>query len=207
MRSLLSSAFLSWWAVTGSSTATPRAIMGVITMKMMSSTSTTSTSGVTLISARTPPLAWRFETRCRLRGGSPGAGGLGGSGLTRCSGVALEDRVDELGGRLVDVDRDVVELGREVVEEPHRHDGDAEAHGRRDERLGDAGRDGADAAAALGRVGELLEGGDDAADGAEEAHEGRRRRHGREHGQAAPQARELALLHALHRAVDGLGDV
>jgi hypothetical protein len=37
---------------------------------------------VTLISALTPPLAWRFETRCRRRGGSQGAGGLWGSGLT-----------------------------------------------------------------------------------------------------------------------------
>src|SRR5258708_6851946 len=122
----------------GSSTATPRAIMGVMTMKMMRSTSTTSTSGVTLISARTAPLAWRFETRRRGRGGSPGCGGRGGSGLTSSgsrSGVALEDRVDELGRRLVDVDRDVVEAGREIVVEPDGQDRDAEAHGRRDERL------------------------------------------------------------------------
>src|SRR5579863_2216723 len=111
MRSLLSSFFLSWWDVTGSSTATPRAIMGVMTMKMISSTRTTSTSGVTLISARTPPLAWRFETRRRRGGCSPLAVGRGGRGLTiEGSGrMALEDRVDELGRRLVDVDRDVVE--------------------------------------------------------------------------------------------------
>ena len=38
-------------------------------------------------------------------------------------------------------------------------------------------------------------------------HERRRRRHRRQHGEAAAQAGELALLHALHRAVDGLGDV
>src|SRR5579863_2163210 len=108
MRSLLSSFFLSWWDVTGSSTATPRAIMGVMTMKMMSSTSTTSTSGVTLISARTPPLTCRREARRRGRGGSPGFGGRGGRGRTMVlGGVALEDAVHELGGGLVDVDRDV----------------------------------------------------------------------------------------------------
>src|SRR5260221_13157521 len=129
--------------------------MGVMTMKMISSTSTTSTSGVTLISARTPPLAWRFETRRRRGGVSPASFGCpvgrGGRGLTLdgSGGVALEDRVDELGRRLVDVDRDVVEPRREVVVEPDGQDRDAQADGRRDERLGDAGGDRADAAAAL----------------------------------------------------------
>ena len=87
-------------------------------------------------------------------------------------GVALEDAVDQLGRRLVDVDRDVVQLGREVVVEPDRQDRDAQADGRRDEGLGDAAEDRADAAAALRGVGELLEGRDDAADGAEEATNG-----------------------------------
>src|SRR3954464_13626651 len=40
----------------GSSTLLPRWSIGVTTMKMMSSTSTTSTSGVMLMSERTPPL-------------------------------------------------------------------------------------------------------------------------------------------------------
>src|SRR5258708_36698747 len=107
-------------ALWGSLAARPCGMMGVMTMKMMRSTSTTSTSGVTLISARTPPLAWRFETRRRRGGVSPACFGCpvgrGGKGLTLdgSGGVALEDRVDELGRGLVDVDGDVVEPRREV---------------------------------------------------------------------------------------------
>src|SRR5262249_56502628 len=59
----------SWWLVNGRSTLTPRTIMGVTTMKMMSSTRVTSTSGVTLISARTCPLGEIGRASCRERGG------------------------------------------------------------------------------------------------------------------------------------------
>src|SRR5882724_10751482 len=41
----------------GTSASNPLGVSGVITMKMMSSTSSTSTSGVTLISDRAPPEA------------------------------------------------------------------------------------------------------------------------------------------------------
>jgi hypothetical protein len=40
------------WFAAGSETSIPRLIMGAVTMKTRSSTSTTSTSGVTLISPR-----------------------------------------------------------------------------------------------------------------------------------------------------------
>jgi hypothetical protein len=47
-----SCSWLSGWAVVrGRSTGTPEVIIGAATMKMMSSTSITSTKGVTLISA------------------------------------------------------------------------------------------------------------------------------------------------------------
>ena len=197
IRSLLSSFLRSWWAVIGRSTLTPRTIIGVITMKMISSTSTTSTSGVTLISARTCPLGWRFRW-------PPARGPRGQVVITR-SRVPAQDRVDQLGRGLVDVDGDVVEARGEVVVEPDRDDRDAEADGGGHQRLGDAGRHGADAAAALGRIGQLLERGDDAADGAEQADERRRRRDRRQHRHAAAQAGELALLAALHGAVDDLG--
>src|SRR5690242_3649539 len=48
------SCFFSLFDAIGSCTSTPRESMGVTTMKMISRTSTTSTSGVTLISAITP---------------------------------------------------------------------------------------------------------------------------------------------------------
>ena len=45
-----SSGSICGWLATGSETSMPRLIMGAVTMKTRSSTSTTSTSGVTLIS-------------------------------------------------------------------------------------------------------------------------------------------------------------
>ena len=45
------SLFSGWALVFGRSTDTPEVISGAVTMKMISSTSMTSTSGVTLISA------------------------------------------------------------------------------------------------------------------------------------------------------------
>src|SRR3954469_12111520 len=166
IRSLLSSFLRSWWLVIGRSTLTPRTIIGVMTMKMISSTSTTSTSGATLISARTRPLGCGLETMRRPRDGC-------GEKLVialPCSRRApLENGVDQLRRRLVDVDGHVVQLGGEVVVEPHRDDGDAQADCGGHQRLGDAGGHRADAAAPLGGVGQLLERGDDAADGAEQA--------------------------------------
>ena len=46
----LSSCAICGWLATGSETSIPRLIIGAVTMKTSSSTSTTSTSGVTLIS-------------------------------------------------------------------------------------------------------------------------------------------------------------
>ena len=54
------SGIFSGWLVSGSATSIPFCSIGVTTMKMMSSTRQTSTSGVTLISLRTPLTGSRF---------------------------------------------------------------------------------------------------------------------------------------------------
>ncbi len=107
MRSLLSSFLRSWWLVIGSSTLTPRTIIGVTTMKMMSSTSVTSTRGVTLISARTRPLGWRLTARWAAASRRPRV--VVRQAPSHCAPAM--DGVDQLGGGLVNVDGQVVEPG------------------------------------------------------------------------------------------------
>src|SRR6185503_13130522 len=90
--------------------------IGVITMKMISNTSTTSTRGVTLMSFLGP-----------------------GSCLGPCMTLLrTREEVDDLGLDRVDVGVQLVDAPVEVVVHPHRRDGDDEAEGRHDERLGDA---------------------------------------------------------------------
>src|SRR5947207_800889 len=148
---------------------------GVTTMKMMSSTRTTSTSGVMLMSFLTPlepPTAIPMAL-CQSSRGELGAPVL----LARRHRTAADvfllqlggDDVEQLVRRLRDVDGAGVDPAGEVVEHHDRRDGDEEAEGRRDEGLGDTGRDGAEAAGAGGR--HRLERVDDAHDGAEEADE------------------------------------
>src|SRR5579859_6788862 len=152
--------------------------MGVTTMKMISSTSTTSTSGVTLISERTPP-APTYPTR-RLwilwprRFFFVGAADVV-EGAAMLLGVAplAQHVADQLRRHVVHVDDERLDGVGEVVERHDRRDGDGEADGGGEERLGDAGRDAAQAA--LARRRHRAEGVDDADDGAEEADERRRR--------------------------------
>ena len=54
-----SSCGICGWSATGSDTSMPRLIIGAVTMNTSSSTSTTSTSGVTLISPSIAPLPRR----------------------------------------------------------------------------------------------------------------------------------------------------
>src|SRR5512141_1932964 len=163
----------------GSCTGLPRWSSGVITMKMMSSTRTTSTSGVTLMSLLTPLLPMSIDT---IR--SPSPRGLlaahGGLGLT-----FLEEVVDELVGGVVDVDLHVLDAVRQIVEHHDGRDRHEEAEGGRDERFRDAGRHGAETARAGSR--HRLEGRDDAGDGSEQPDEGRRRSDGGEGAQAATE--------------------
>src|SRR5262245_26511222 len=94
---VLSSGFFGGSEAFGSTTGGPFWSIGVTTMKMMSSTSTTSTRGVTLMSERTL------------------------STLTLCMQrfVLLQEEVHELGRRVRHLDLEPLEPGREVVE---RHD-------------------------------------------------------------------------------------
>src|SRR6476659_1688234 len=91
-----SSGFLAGLFVCGSCTACPFWSMGVTTMKMIRSTSTTSTRGVTLMSDLTLPLLSSI--------GRP---------------VLLQEEVDELGGRVGHLDLEPLQTVGEIVE---RHD-------------------------------------------------------------------------------------
>src|SRR5688500_9343325 len=117
------------------------------------------------------------------------------------SAYAADQVVYELLRHVLNLGRQVVDLGREVVVQPHRRDGDHEAEGRRDERLGDAGRDRAEARRAGRRHG--AEGVDDAHRRAEQADERGRRADRREEREAALELRDhhdhLALDRALGR--------
>src|SRR5262245_50748578 len=123
---------------------------------MMSSTSMTSTSGVTLMSDLTPPLAPPTSiamaiTPLRSRPGACGVG-LGARHVLlatpqvprlqpRASSGLLNKVVHQLRRRVVHLDVEVLETAGEVVVHPHRRDGHDEAERRLDERLGNTGRD------------------------------------------------------------------
>src|ERR1041385_2436968 len=149
----------------------PAAMSGVTIMKMIRSTSITSIIGVTLMSdltAVTPPeLPVDMATAGhRLLG----LEFLGEDRPTELAPDALDEVVDELFRGIGHLDRQVLDLGGEVVVEPHRRDGHQEAERRGDQRLGDTAGDPreADRGAAGAHRGERLH---DAHRGAQEAHE------------------------------------
>src|SRR5262249_36113931 len=110
----------------GRSTETPCCRMGAVTMKMMSSTSMTSTSGVTLMSEiESPPP------------GPPKA-------MLLLQEVPLRD-VQELGAERVHLRRQHANLSGETVVHDHGRDGRGQADGSGHEGLRDTGRDGLDA--------------------------------------------------------------
>src|SRR5438093_11281273 len=94
----LSSPCSRGFVVFGRLTSGPLCICGAMTMKMISSTSTTSTSGVTLMAD------WIL----------PGLTGRMGRSLDRFRHLAQE--VHEVGRSLVHLDLELVEVGRELVE-------------------------------------------------------------------------------------------
>src|SRR5580658_6267047 len=95
--------------------------IGVTIIMMMSSTSMTSTSGVTLISDLTPPLApprsiaISYISRSWLQKLPDSLGGL------------PDEEIDELGRRVVHLDVEVLDTTGEVVVEPHRRNRDHQA--------------------------------------------------------------------------------
>src|SRR5512142_3497179 len=112
-------------------------------MKMMSRTRVTSTRGVTLIpvisSWSSLKLAAMAGLLGRVRGGERGPVGAAraGDGLGAHL-VLLQVRGQGVGERLGAGHRGL-EPAVEVVEGDHRRDGDEDADGGRDERLGEAG--------------------------------------------------------------------
>src|SRR5687768_3176410 len=106
-------------------------------MKMISSTSITSTSGITLISARV------LETR-RLRPRGPPPDGIGST-----FGIASRLLREVPFGDIQKLEREVIQVGRvslylrrEVVIGHHRGNGGKQPRRRRNERVRDAGTDG-----------------------------------------------------------------
>src|SRR5690242_13447033 len=100
-------------------------------MKMISSTSTTSTSGVTLMDAcilAPSPSRIRILLRVHRHLGDP-------IDLRR-----LEESVHELGCSPIHLDVEIFNPAREVVERSDGRDRDEDAQRRRDQRLGDAAR-------------------------------------------------------------------
>src|SRR5678810_1085483 len=112
---------------------------GVTIMKMIRSTSITSIIGVTLMSDLTdvtppPELPVDMATAGhRLLG----LEFLGEDRPAELAPDALDEVVDELLRRVGHLDRQVLDLGGEVVVRPHRRDGDHEAQGGGDQGLSD----------------------------------------------------------------------
>src|SRR5512139_1143699 len=102
---LFSSGFLGGSSVIGSFTAAPFWSMGVTTMKMISSTSTTSTRGVTLMSDRTLP----------------------DLGISTRHSLLLQEEVHDFRGGVGHLDLEPLVEAGEVVERHHRGNGHQQA--------------------------------------------------------------------------------
>src|SRR6266545_5071058 len=174
----------------------PLAIRGVTIMKMMSSTSITSMRGVTLMSALTAARALVADRATGLRR------------LLRLEFLredrpaelrpdALDQVIDQLLRRVRHLDGEEVDLGREVVVQPHGRNGDDETEGRGDERFGDTGGHRGERAAPA-RGGHPGEGVHDAHHRTEQPDERRGRARGRQDAEAALQLRSDDQDLALH---------
>src|ERR1700677_1144814 len=153
--------------VLGTATSIPDCSTGAVIMKMISSTSTTSTSGVTLISAseeRVVPVLLVKATVHRLSGGC----GSGRARVRRHGGSHRDflERVQQFAAKVVCGSGKDTDARGELVVGYKRGDGDKQPGSRGDERLGDSGRDRAQG----GRSGtaQAAERVDDAHDSAEE---------------------------------------
>src|ERR1041385_2387538 len=199
---------LSGFTARGMVAWNPAVISGVTIMKMINNTSITSIIGVTLMLALTAALALTADRA---------------TGLARLLGLEFlgEDRaaelrpdtadqvVDQLLGSVGHLDRDEVDLGREVVVEPHRRNRRDETDGGRDERLGNSARHRTQRAAAA-RGHHAREGVHDTHRRAEQTDERRRSPDRRQDAEAAFQLghddQHLALDRALGGVDVGRGD-
>src|SRR3954447_21103391 len=127
----------------GSVALNPAAISGVTIMKMISSTSMTSIIGVTLMSALTadepaPLLPVDMATAGhRLLG----LEFLGEDRTPELAPHALDQVVDQLLGAVRHLDRQILDLGGEVVVGPHGRDRHHQTEGRGDQGFRDTGGD------------------------------------------------------------------
>src|SRR5581483_8218909 len=193
----------------GGSALNPAKSAGVTTMKMISSTSMTSTIGVTFGEDCTPPPPPPVDIAIRNylldgmgllrdRAGAAGCVELAGEARpTELARHALDEVVDHFLRHVRHLSREVVDLRGEVVVRPHRRDGDEKTEGRRDERFSDTTADRRETAGTRG--GHAREGVHDAHGGTEQSDERRGCTHRREHGEAALQIRDLEEHVALDR--------
>src|SRR6266849_10971934 len=101
-------------------------------MKMISSTSITSIIGVTLMSARTGTFELPVDRATGLRR-LLRLELLGEDRPTELAADALDEVVDQLLRRVRHLHREEVDLGREIVVQPHRRDRNHEAEGGGDQ--------------------------------------------------------------------------
>src|SRR5712691_12363421 len=106
-------------------------------MKMISSTSITSIIGVTLMSARTGTLELPVDRATGLRR-LLRLEFLGEDRPAELAADALDEVVDQLLRRVGHLDREEVDLGCEVVVQPHRRNRDDQTERRGNERFSDA---------------------------------------------------------------------
>src|SRR5881394_3802160 len=111
----------------------PAVMAGVTIMKMISSTSITSIIGVTLMSARTAALLLAADRATALRR-LLRLEFLGEDRAAEFRADALDQVVDQLLGRVRHLHRHEVDLGGEVVVQPHRRDRDDQTERGGDER-------------------------------------------------------------------------
>src|SRR5512137_294954 len=153
------------WLATGSETSMPRLIIGAVTMKTSSSTSTTSTSGVTLISPSMGVVRRERSPRYAEPAFDPPDCACIAPGAALRE-VALDD-VQELEREVVHHRREHSGAAGEEVEEDRRRDGGEQTHRGGDERLRDARRNHREVGGA--HPSDVAEGVHDAPDRAEEA--------------------------------------
>src|SRR4051794_10205333 len=207
----------------GNLTLTPCCNIGATSIMMMSSTSMTSTSGVTLISDLTPPLApprsiamaispqkfqsseSRFQRDFRLAEFQSEILNLNSEISRLLLRRLLDEVVDELRRRVVHLDVEVLDAATEVIVEPHRRNRDHQTERGLDERFRNTDRDGADAGRAARA--DALERVDDADDRAEQPDERSRRADRRQRRNALLQVGRREGRRALNRAADGVHQV
>src|SRR5574342_266642 len=128
----------------------PAVINGVTIMKMISNTNITSIIGVTLMLALTGALALAADRATGLRR-LLGLEFLGEDRPAELRPDTADQVVDQLLRRVRHLHGDEVDLGGEVVVEPHRGNRRHEADCRRDQRFGNTAGHGAQGAAAARR--------------------------------------------------------